>query len=101
MLGRGPFPRRALTGPFLQCLPIDSDCLFELRRPTLTLPETGKRIAQISLGRSPVERHSLAGPFLHGLAIASNRLFELTHPALELPETGNRIAPIDLDLSAS
>src|SRR6266446_29093 len=94
MLGRGPFQRRTLTGPFLQRLPIDGNCLFELRRPALALPETRKRIAQISLGLDPVERHSLPGPFLYGLAIGSNRLFELRRPALTLPETGKRIAQI-------
>src|SRR5262249_60256628 len=93
---RGPVEWHALSGSFLQRLAKGGDGLFELRRPSLALPEGAKRIAHIVLGRGPVEWHALARPFLQRLVKGGDGLFELRRPSLALPEGAKRIAQIVL-----
>src|SRR5262249_19870241 len=92
MLGRRPFQRHAFTSPFLQCLPVDGDCPFELRRSALALPEPESPSPQISLRHRSIEWRPLSGPFLQRLAKGGDGLFELRRPALAPAENSKRNA---------
>src|SRR2546430_77958 len=95
----GPVERVTLGGVFLQRFAIGGDRLFELRRSALTLPETGKRIAQIALGLRPVERHSFLGLLLQRLAVGGDGLFQPCRSALALPKAPKGKPQIVLGLS--
>src|SRR5262249_22737863 len=88
--------RRALARPFLEGGVKSGHRLLQPRRAALSLPERGKRDAEIGLSSRPIQRHALARPFLERGAISGDRLLQPRCAALPLPERFQRGAQIGL-----
>ena len=75
VLGHGPVEGHAVSGVFLEGVPIGGDGVLE-GLLIAALSEGRERIAEIVLGGGPIERHAVSGPLLEGFAVGGDRAVE-------------------------
>jgi hypothetical protein len=84
------------VGPFLECLLISRDRLFERARVVLELADARKHVAEIVLSPGPFGWREIAGPHLERLLIGRGCLFELSRIFVALAKSLKRTAKIVL-----